>query len=341
VAGKTAFITGATGFVGGHVARLLVEQNWKVAALHRAGSSNPYLSGVDLDWRSGDLRDPDRVRRAMAGCAVVFHVAADYRLWAAHPGEIYANNVDGTVNVLRAAAANGVQRVVYTGSVGALGLNRDGTPANEDTPVALKDMVGHYKRSKFLAERKAEEFVRRGLPIVMVHPSTPVGAGDHKPTPTGKIIVDFLNRRLPAYVDTGLNLVHVRDVAWGHLMALEKGRPGEKYILGNCNLRLAEIFHLLERISGLPAPRIRLRHGLVLMLAHLNALFSRMTGREPRIPLEGVRMAHRLMFFDASRAVRELGLPQTPVEQALEEAVAWYMENGYVPPSPGTPGLRK
>ena len=299
-------------------------------ALRREGSSNPYLSGVDLEWRSGDLRDSDRVRQAMAGCTVVFHVAADYRLWTPRPEEIYANNVGGTVNVLRAAAAQGVERVVYTSSVGALGLNRDGTPANEGTPVALDDMVGHYKRSKFLAERKAEEFALQGLPIVMVHPSTPVGAGDHKPTPTGKIIVDFLNRRLPAYVDTGLNLVHVRDVAWGHLLALEKGRPGEKYILGNRNLRLAEIFRLLEEISGLPAPRIRLPHGLVLMLAHLNAWFSRVTRKEPRIPLEGVRMAHRLMFFDASRAVRELGLPQTPVEQALGEAVDWYVENGYV-----------
>jgi dihydroflavonol-4-reductase len=326
----TAFITGATGFIGGHVARLLVEQGWKVRALNRPGSVNPFLQGLDVEWCPGDLRDPESIRRAMEGARAVFHVAADYRLWAPRPRDLYDSNVGGTTNVLETALAAGVKRVVYTSSVGALGLNPDGSPANESTSVRLEDMVGHYKRSKFLAEREAERYIERGLSVVRVHPSTPVGAGDHKPTPTGKIILDFLDRRMPAYVDTGLNLIHVRDVAWGHLLAFEKGRDGEKYILGHQNLRLAEIFQLLQKISGIPAPRVQLPHSLVLMLAYGNALMSWLTHKEPRIPLEGVKMAHRLMFFDSGKAVAELGLPQTPVEQALVEAVAWFQENGYV-----------
>jgi dihydroflavonol-4-reductase len=330
-----ALVTGATGFIGGHVARLLIEQGWVVRALRRPGSSNPFLAGVDVDWLNGDIRDLEAVRFAMSGCRAVFHVAADYRLWAPRSQDIYETNVKGTTNVLEAALALGVERVVHTSSVGALGLNPDGTPAHEATPVSLKDMVGHYKRSKFLAERQAEQYVSRGLPLVMVHPSTPVGPGDHKPTPTGKIIVDFLNRRMPAYVDTGLNLVHVRDVAWGHLLALEKGQVGEKYILGNANLTLTEIFRLLEKISGIPAPRVRLPYSLVLVLAYGNAAFSWLTGTEPRIPLEGVKMSHRRMFFDAGKAARDLGMPQTPVEQALREAAAWYQEHGYVSGSRG------
>lgn len=326
----TAFITGATGFIGGHLALLLVEQGWNIQALRREGSVNPLLEKVGLDWRTGDLRDIGSIRRAMAGCEAVFHVAADYRLWAENPREIYENNVGGTVNVLEAALANRVERVVYTGSVGALGLNPDGTPADETTPVCLEDMVGHYKRSKFLADRKVEHFLKRGLPIVSVHPSTPVGPADHKPTPTGKIIVDFLNRQMPAYLDTGLNLVHVRDVALGHLLALKKGKTGEKYILGNKNLTLAEIFHLLEKISSVPAPRFRLPHKPILLLAYANEVFSRLTRKEPLIPLEGVKMARKFMFFKADKAIRELGLPQTPVGQALSDAVVWFRENGYV-----------
>ena len=220
--------------------------------------------------------------------------------------------------------------MVYTSSVGALGLTADGSPADENTPVRFSDMVGHYKRSKFLAEQEAERLLARGLPIVIVNPSTPVGPGDWKPTPTGKIIVDFLNRRMPAYVDTGLNLIHVKDVAAGHLLALECGRTGEKYILGNRNLTLAEIFLLLERASAVRAPRLRLPHRPILYLAHFCEMLSGLTGKEPLIPLDGVRMAHRHMFFDSSKAIRELGLPQTPVEEALREAVAWFRENGYV-----------
>jgi dihydroflavonol-4-reductase len=257
-------------------------------------------------------------------------VAADYRLWVRNPEELYETNVTGTVNVLRAALLKRVERVVYTSSVGALGLRSNGKPANEATPVRIEDMIGHYKRSKFLAEREAERFLDWGLPVVIVHPSTPVGPGDHKPTPTGKIIVDFLNRRMPAYLDTGLNLIHVSDVAEGHLLALERGRVGEKYILGNQNLTLAEIFARLERVSGIAAPRYRLPHRPILFLGYLCHLVSRISGREPLIPYEGVKMARKFMFFDASKAVRELGLPQTPVELALTEAVTWFRNHGYI-----------
>ncbi|MFP5212764.1 MAG: hopanoid-associated sugar epimerase [Acidobacteriota bacterium] len=324
---KTAFVTGATGFIGFHVASLLIGRGWNVRALRREGSRPPVLPGVE--WRIGDLRDPQSLVRAMTGCEAVFHVAADYRLWAANPQDIYESNVGGTANVLDAALKGGAGRVVYTSSVGALGLRADGTPADETAPVCLEDMIGHYKRSKFLAERKAEEFLAAGLPVVMVHPSTPVGPCDRKPTPTGKIIVDFLNGRMPAYLDTGLNVVHVRDVAEGHLLALERGRIGEKYILGNRNLTLADILKELARIAGLDAPRIRLPYGPVLALAHLCEAVSRITRSEPMVPLEGVRMARHHMFFDSSKAVRELGLLQTPVETALSEAVEWFIQNGY------------
>mgnify|MGYP001172387579 CR=1 FL=1 len=327
---KVAFVTGATGFIGYHVAQTLVQHGWQVRALRRESSRIPPFAGASVTWETGDLRDFNRVRQVMAGCRAVFHVAADYRLWARNPEELYESNVRGTTNVLEAAIEAGVERAVYTSSVGALGLTADGAPADERTPVRLSDMAGHYKRSKFLAEQEAERLLGRGLPLVIVNPSTPVGPGDWKPTPTGKIIVDFLNRRMPAYVDTGLNLVHVRDVAAGHLLAMERGRVGEKYILGNRNLTLAEIFLLLEQVSGVRAPRLRLPHTPILYLAHFCEMLSALTGREPPIPLDGVRMAHRHMFFDSSKAQRELALPQTPVEEALREAVGWFRDNGYV-----------
>jgi dihydroflavonol-4-reductase len=326
----TAFITGATGFIGGHVAGHLLEKGWSVRALKRPGRLPPHLGKLDVEWCQGDIRNFDPLRSAMAGCEVVFHVAADYRLWARNPKEIYETNVAGTVNVLRAALLNRAERVVYTSSVGALGLRADGSPANEATPVGIQEMVGHYKKSKFLAEREAERLLDQGLPVVMVHPSTPVGPGDHKPTPTGKIIVDFLNGRMPAFLDTGLNLIHVSDVAEGHLLALERGRIGEKYLLGNQDLTLSAIFALLEKVSGIPAPRFRLPYRPILILGYLFQAVSKITGREPLIPYEGVKMARRFMFFDASKAVRELGLPQTPVELALEEAVTWFRDHGYV-----------
>jgi len=326
----TAFVTGATGFIGGHVALCLLAKGWRVRALRRSSVLAPDIAKLDIEWCAGDIRNFDQVNAVMAGCEAVFHVAADYRLWARNPEEIYETNVGGTINVLRAALQNRVERVVYTSSVGALGLRRDGKPADEAIPVCLDDMVGHYKRSKFMAEREAERFLGQGLPIVMVHPSTPVGPGDHKPTPTGKIIVDFLNGRMPAFLNTGLNVIHVSDVAQGHLLALERGRVGEKYILGNQNLTLAEIFALLEKVSGIPAPRFRLPYHPILCLGYLFETLSRITGREPLVPYEGVKMARKFMYFDASKAVCELGLSQTPVELALAEAVAWFRDHGYV-----------
>ncbi|MEN6441386.1 MAG: hopanoid-associated sugar epimerase [Syntrophobacter sp.] len=324
-----AFVTGATGFVGHHVAAALLNRGWSVSGLRRQSSVHPVqLPGIQ--WTIGDIRQPDQLAGVMEGADALFHVAADYRLWARDPREIYESNVTGTKNILEAALSAGIQTVVYTSSVGALGLNPDGTPADETAPVSFHDMIGHYKKSKFLAEREAEKFLQKGLRVVFVHPSTPVGPADHKPTPTGKIILDFLNRKMPAYINTGLNLVDVRDVAEGHCLACEKGRTGEKYILGNKNLALSDIFVLLEKISGLPAPRVRLPVTPILCLAGLFHLLSFVTKREPLIPFEGVRMAKKLMFFDSTKAVRELGLPQTPVETALADAVAWFGDNGYV-----------
>ncbi|MCE5334369.1 MAG: NAD-dependent epimerase/dehydratase family protein [Desulfobacteraceae bacterium] len=324
-----AFVTGAGGFIGQHIAAALMKRGYHVRALCRRESA--VTAGMPaIEWRRGDLRNPDQVSKALAGANVVFHVAADYRLWAKDPREIYQSNVEGTGHVLKAALETNVERVVYTSSVGALGLNPDGSPADEQTRVCIEDMVGHYKRSKYLAEREAEKFLDRGLPVVFVHPSTPVGPGDHKPTPTGKIIVDYLNRKMPAYLDTGLNLVDVRDVAEGHCLAMEKGAIGRKYILGNRNLTLAEIFRMLEAISGVPAPRVRLPYKPILWLARCLNVVSLATKTEPLIPYEGVKMAAKHMFFDASRAVRELGMPQTPVEKALTDAVEWFESNGYV-----------
>ncbi len=327
---STALITGVTGFVGRHVAEILLHEGWEVHALRRPTSMRYLEAWSGLKWFEGDIRSARDVGRAMEGCSAVFHVAADYRLWCPRPDEIYENNVNGTEVILAEALKQKVHRVVYTSTVGALGLLDDGTASCESTPVSFCDMVGHYKRSKFLAERKVEEYLDRGLPVVMVHPSTPIGPGDHKPTPTGRIIVDFLNGRIPAYVETGLNLVHVRDVAVGHHLAYERGKVGEKYILGNQNLSLAALFRLLERLSGRKAPRVKLPYTPVLVLAALEHWRSQLLKAEPVVCLEAVKMAKRLMFFDASKAVTELGLPQTPVEKALIEAVEWYVRHGYV-----------
>ena len=284
----------------------------------------------DVELVRGDLRDPGSLAAPIRDCEWVFHCAADYRLYAADPTELYQSNVEGTRNVLAAAAEAGPARVVYTSSVGALGLTDDGTPADETTPVSLDEMVGHYKRSKFLAERVADEFAADGLPVVIVNPSTPVGEADVKPTATGRLILDFLRRRVPAYVDTGLNLVDVRDVAAGHLLAAEKGRIGERYILGNRDMSLREIYRTLGRIADLPAPRLRLPHAVPLLFAAVDTGIARLTGREPRVALESVRLARYQMYFSSAKAVRELGLPQTPVEEALERAVAWFRQHGYV-----------
>jgi dihydroflavonol-4-reductase len=324
-----SLVTGATGFVGGHVARALLARGDAVRCLVRPASRRDNLDGLAAEVALGDLRDPGSLREAVAGCDVVYHCAADYRLFAPHPDELYASNVAGTENLLAAAAAAGVGRVVYTSSVGALGLRTDGAPAGEETPVRLDDMVGHYKRSKYQAERIAERWAARGLPVVLVNPSTPVGEADVKPTPTGQMVVDFLRRKFPAYVDTGLNLVDVHDVADGHLLAAEKGRPGERYILGHRNMTLKEILDTLARLTGLPSPRLRVPHWLPLAAAHVDVRISRLRGRTPRVAPEAVRMARKKMFFDPAKAVRELGLPQRPVEEALARAVDWFTAHGY------------
>jgi dihydroflavonol-4-reductase len=323
------FVTGATGFIGASIVRELLKDGREVRALVRAGSDTSNLTGLEVELWPGDLRDGDGLQRGLNGCDVLYHAAADYRLWTRDPAEMYRINVEGTSAILEAALNNGLRRVVYTSSVGTLGNPGDGRPGNEDTAVTLADMVGHYKKSKFLAERTAEKFLAHGLPLVIVNPSTPVGPLDIKPTPTGKIIVDFLNRKMPAYLDTGLNIIAVEDCARGHILAEEKGSVGGKYILGHANLTLREIFSTLEELTGLSAPRVRLPYTPILLAAYINEGLSRITGREPLIPLAGVQMAAKFMYFDPSRAVRELGLPQTPVREALQRAVAWFRQNGY------------
>jgi dihydroflavonol-4-reductase len=326
------FVTGGTGFVGAHVVRALLKRGRTVRCLVRSSSRLSNLEELPVEVVAGDVTDRASLMRVMAGARTVFHCAADYRLSARRPREIYAVNVEGTRNVLAAASEVGAERVVYTSSVGALGLTRDGRPGNEETPVEPRSLIGHYKKSKHQAERVAQEWAARGLPVVIVNPSTPVGELDIKPTPTGQMIVDFLNRRLPAYVDTGLNIVDVRDVAEGHVLAAEKGRVGERYILGNRDMTLKEILDTLSTVTGIPSPAIRLPHWIPLAAAAADTVAARLTGRPPRVPLEGVRMSRHRMFFDAGKAIRELGLPQTPVEEALARAVAYFRENGYVRP---------
>ena len=323
------FVTGATGFIGASIVRELLKDGREVRALIRAGSDTSNLAGLDVEFQRGDLCDRSSLVQGLKGCDVLYHAAADYRLWTRDPCEMYRANVDGTVAILGAALENGLSRVVYTSSVGTLGNPGDGTSGTETAPVTLADMVGHYKKSKFLAEREAEKFVAKGLPLVIVNPSTPVGPLDIKPTPTGKIIVDFLNRKMPAYLDTGLNIIAVEDCARGHILAEQKGQIGEKYILGNTNLTLRDIFGLLEDITGLSAPRIRLPYTPILLAAYVNEGIARLTGKEPLIPLAGVQMAAKFMYFDSSRAVRELGLPQSSLKDALSRAVDWFRTNNY------------
>lgn len=330
----TALVTGGTGFVGCHVARLLVERGTPIRALVRPNSRRDNLADLNpalTEIVCGDLTDPASLREAVRGCDTLYHIAADYRLWSRDSQELYRSNVEGTRALLEAARAGGVSRVVYTSTVGALGIPSDGSPGTEATPVSESDMTGHYKRSKFLAEQEAQRFAAEGLPVIIVNPSTPVGEKDIKPTPTGQIVVDFLNRRLPAYVDTGLNLVDVRDVAEGMLLAAEHGRAGERYILGNRNLTLKEMLEMLAALTGMRAPRVRMPYAVAWTAVGIeNMIADCLLHRAPAHPFEGVKMARRRMFFDASKAVRELGLPQSPVERALERAVAWFRDNGYV-----------
>ncbi len=332
-AGPHTLVTGASGFLGSHVVRQLVARGERVRVLLRPSSQRRALDGLEVEYAWGDLRDRAALRAALRGIRRVFHVAADYRLWAPHPREIYESNVSGTRNLLAAAADAGVERFLYTSSVATIAVPRPGALPNEATQTRLQEMIGHYKRSKWLAEQEALAASQRGLPVVIVNPTAPVGPGDWKPTPTGRIILDFLRGQMPAYVDTGLNLVPVEDAAAGHLLALERGRAGERYILGGENLTLREILVLLAQIAGRPAPRLRLPHWAALLAAWVDAGLARLTARAPRVPLEGVRMARHRMFVDDSRARRELGFAPGPVAAALERAVRWYEVNGYVPGS--------
>lgn len=323
-------VTGATGFIGYHVARLLRERGDEVRALVRSRSEASFLEKLDIDLAIGDLREIETLYPALRGCTQLYHLAADYRLWVPDPKTMYAVNVQGTRNILHAALMLSIEKVVYTSTVGVVGRTRSGMPANEDTPADIGEMVGHYKTSKFIAEREAEGFIKKGLPVVIVNPSTPVGSMDRKPTPTGRIVVDFLTNRIPAYLDTGLNIVNVEDVAAGHLLAASRGKAGQRYILGNRNVTLKEFFELLAGITGKKAPTLKLPYLPVLAAAHFDAGISKLfRGRRPRIPLTGVQMARRVMHYDCSKAVIELGLPQTPIEGALEKAVRWFEENGY------------
>ncbi len=323
-----ALVTGGTGFVGANVVRELLAQRRSVRVLARPRGDRRALAGLDVEICEGDLLDSASVRRAVKGVNLVFHVAADYRLWARDPEDLHRVNVGGTRAVLEAAGEAGVSRVVYTSTVGALGIPEDGRPGTEETPVSLRDMVGPYKASKFLAEQVALGFAHQGLPVVVVNPSAPVGSWDVKPTPTGQMIVDFLEGKMFATLDTGLNLVHVRDVARGHLLAAERGKIGEKYILGNRNVSLAEIGVLLSEITGVRPPRVRIPYWVAWGAALAMEAVARIGGRPPRVPLTAVRMAKKRMYFSPAKAVRELGLPQTDIREALRDAIEWFRAHG-------------
>lgn len=330
---SATLVTGASGFLGSHVARLLAARGERVRVLLRPTSSTRLvdaLAGERIERAAGDLRDRASLDRALEGVDTVYHVAADYRLWARNPDEIYESNVTGTRNLLEAARAASIRRFVYTSTVATVAVPQGSTLPDETTKTALTEMIGQYKQSKWLAEREAVRAAGEGLPVVIVNPTTPVGPGDAKPTPTGRIVVDFLNGRMPAYVDTGLNFVPVEDAAAGHLLAAERGRVGERYILGGENLTLKSVLEMLSRASGRPAPRVRLPLAVALAAGYCDAAISGLLGREPRIPLEGVRMARHTMFVNAEKARRELGFAPGSVEAALGRAVRWYRDNGYV-----------
>ncbi|HEX7765227.1 MAG TPA: hopanoid-associated sugar epimerase [Nitrospira sp.] len=324
-----ALVTGATGFIGAAVVRALIKTGIDVRVLARRDSDFSNLQQFKIDGAYGDLRDKESLRKALAGCGQLYHVAAHYALWARNPAIFYDVNVTGTKNLLEAARDVGTERIVYCSTIGAIGLPPDGGLGTEETPVSLEQMAGHYKRSKYLAEQEVLKLAKQGLPVVIVNPSAPVGDGDVKPTPTGQMIVEFMKGRMPAYIETGMNIVDVDDVAAGHLLAMQKGRIGERYILGTKNLMLREVFEILSRLTGVKMPSVKLPRGLILPLAYLNVAFSWVTGIPPRIPLEGVKMAKYKMHYDCSKAIRELGIPQTPPEVALEKAVRWFRDHHY------------
>jgi len=326
-----SLVTGATGFVGAAVARAVAAAGTEVRVLVRPGTPTGNLEGLEVEVAHGDLTDRESLRRALTGCRHLYHVAAYYALWAKDPSIFYKVNVEGTRTLFELARDLGTERIVYTSTIGAVGLPATGGMGTEDTPVSLAQMAGDYKRSKFLAEQEVLQLARAGLPVVIVNPSAPVGERDIKPTPTGQIIVDFMKGRMWAYIETGMNLIDVDDVAIGHVRAMERGRLGERYILGNKNLMLREIFEILSQVTGLPAPRLKLPYQAILPLAYANRwMADYVTHQPPRIPLEGVKMAKYRMHYDSSKAVRELALPQTPVEIALQKAVRWFRDHGYV-----------
>jgi len=334
-----AFVTGATGFLGSHVARVLAEQGAQLRLLVRPTSDLRNLDGLNadrvVDRVVGDLRDAASIEKALSGCDVVFHVAADYRLWVRDPDEMYRSNVEGTRSLLEAARKQGVRRVIYTSSVATMGFTSGFSPnhgnvADEQSPVGIEDMIGHYKRSKFMAEQVAVEAARSGVDVVIVNPTTPIGERDIKPTPTGRIVVDFLKRKFPAYVETGLNLVDATECARGHVQALEKGRSGERYILGGENLTLKQILDRLAAITNLPSPTFKLPYVFALAAGVVDEMVTgRLLGREPRVTIDAVRMGRKMMFVSSAKAERELGWRTVPVDGALRRSVGWFRDHGY------------
>src|SRR6266566_1899832 len=329
MSGEKTLVTGASGFLGSHVTRQLVARGADVRVLLRASSNNRAIADLPLEYFTGDLRDAASLERALAGVQRVFHVAADYRLWAKRSQDIYDSNVGGTKNLVEAAKRAGVEQFIYTSTVATIAVDRSEQP-NESTDAKLAEMIGHYKRSKWLAEKEVLDAAHNGFPAIVAMPTTPVGPWDWKPTPTGKIILDFLNGKMPGYVKTGLNFVSVEECAAGHLLIAEKGKVGERYLLGGENLTLKQMLDTLAKITGLRAPILKIPHGLALGVAYANTAFARLVGREPGIPVEGVKIARHMMFVDCARAKRELGFQAGPVAAALERAVRWYEANGYI-----------
>src|SRR5207237_3989515 len=329
MSGEKILVTGAAGFLGSHVTRQLVARGADVRVLLRPSSNNRAIADLALEYVTGDLRDPSSLERALAGVQRVFHVAADYRLWSKRSQDIYDSNVGGTKNLLEAAKRAGVEQFIYTSTVATIAVDRPAQP-NELTDAKLDEMIGHYKRSKWLAEREVLNVAKQGFPAIIAMPTTPVGPWDWKPTPTGKIILDFLNGKMPGYVKTGLNFVGVEECATGHLLVSDKGKVGERYLLGAENLTLKELLDTLAKITSLSAPKLKIPHGLALGVAYANTVFSRLLGREPGIPVEGVKIAQHMMFVNVKRAQNELGFKPGSVTAALERAVRWYADNGYV-----------
>ena len=323
-----ALVTGATGFVGAAVARALERAGWQVRVLVRSGSDRSNLQSLAAQVVEGQLADSSSLERALDGCAGLFHVAADYRLGARDPSQLYRTNVEGTRNILQAARTAGVARIVYTSSVATIGIPPGGAPGEERTPVDLSHMIGHYKRSKYLAEEVAKDAARTGMSVIIVNPSTPIGPGDIRPTPTGQLVLDAASGRMPAYVDTGLNIVHVDDVAAGHLLAFERGKAGERYVLGGEDMTLQTILAQIARLVGRTPPRVRLPYAAVLPVAYLAEAFAKLSGRSGRVTLEGVRMSRKRMFFSSAKAVSELGYRWRPPLEAFEDALRWFRERG-------------